>query len=331
MKKKMLYFNMVDFDDLGYEHSLLGSNTDIEINIVNGVPDSEFVRYAADADGIAVDYTQVTDEIMDQLPRCQVIVRRGVGFDNIDLAAATRHGICVSNIPEYCQQDVALHTISLFLSAVRFIPALNARMQRHNGDFGDYKMHRLGGKTYGLVSFGSIPRTMTPMLQALGLNVIAWDPFIGEAQMADLGVKRVETLDKLLSSADFVSIHVPLNDQTRNMISAPQLKMLKQGAYIFNTARGGIIDEAALAAEITSGHIAGAGLDVLQDEEGFTSPLNGMERAVLTPHVAYYSEESSLELRRKSFEAMYSVLAEKRPPKYLLNKEVEGKARFEQR
>jgi D-3-phosphoglycerate dehydrogenase len=331
MKKKMLYFNMVDFNELDYEISLLGNEKEnVEISIVNGVPDSEFLKYAADADGIAVDYTQITDEIMGKLNRCQVIVRRGVGFDNIDLSAATKHGICISNVPEYCQPDVALHTISLFLSAVRFIPALNAQMQEQNGDFSEYKMHRIDGRTFGLVSFGSIPRSMLPVLKALGLNVIAWDPYIDEDNMASLGVGRKETLDELLNEADFVSVHVPLNDSTRNLISAEKMKLMKKGSFIFNTARGGIIDEDALAAEIKAGNIAGAGLDVIKDEDNFTSPLAGIDRAILTPHVAYYTEESSLELRRKSLEAICAVLLDKQPPVYLLNKDVLGKARFEQ-
>lgn len=329
MKKKILYFNMTDFNDISYENNLLNGDEEYEIQMVNGVSDSEILKYGGDASAIALDYTPMTDRVMKGMPECRVVVRRGIGFDGIDLGAATRNGICACNVPNYCQEDVALHTITLALSCARHITELNGRMQKADGSYDDIKMYRLSGKTYGLLSFGSIPRAMTPILKALGFRVIAWDPYLEDTVFCQYGVERVMDMDEMLKQCHFVSVHVPLNAETKNLLNEERLALLPEGAVVVNTARGGIIDETALRDAMLRGHVRGAGLDVIEDETSFTSPLQDVPNAILTPHVAYFSEESSMELRRKTFETMYGVLKTGKYPATLLNKDVIGQSKLE--
>ena len=329
-KKKILYWNPTELDNVEYECSVIGNDPDYEVIMVKDVPDSEFLKYGADVDALAVDYLNISEDLLQQMPNVKVIVRRGVGYEQFDLDAFTRHGVLGCNLPTYCMKEVALHTMVLALSCGRFITELNDRTQRGDGDYGDIQMHRPDGQVYGMVSLGRIPRQVVPALKALGFRVVTWDPYLPQSVCDDLGVERVDELDELLAMSDYVSVNTPLNEQTRGMMGRERLEKIKEGAIIVCSSRGGIIDEAALADLLRSGRLRGAGLDVLEDEVTFETPLRGLKNVILTPHVAYYSEEAEVTLRTQTIEIMYKALHDgEYPGENLLNRDVIGHSRID--
>ena len=179
--KKILYWNPTEFEDAAFEREVIHHDPDCEILVVRGVPDSEFLTYGADVDALAVDYLEITDELLSRMPNVKIIVRRGVGFEQFHLDAFTKHGVLGCNVPSYCLKEVALHTMVLALSCGRFVAELNARTQKGDGSYGDIQMHRPDGQVYGMVSLGRIPREVVPALKALGFRVAAWDPYLPQS------------------------------------------------------------------------------------------------------------------------------------------------------
>ena len=215
------------------------------------------------------------------------------------------------------------------LSCGRFVAELNARTQKGDGSYGDIQMHRPDGQVYGMVSLGRIPREVVPALKALGFRVAAWDPYLPQSVCDNLGVERFEDLDELLAMSDYVSVNTPLSEQTRGLMSREHLEKIKEGAIVVCSSRGGIIDEEALADLLRGGKLRGAGLDVLADETGFETPLRGLKNVILTPHVAYYSEEAEEDLRKQVIEMMYKAIKYHEYPDAVLNKDVLGKSRID--
>lgn len=327
--KKILYWNPTEFEDAAFEREVIHHDPDCEILVVRGVPDSEFLTYGADVDALAVDYLEITDELLSRMPNVKIIVRRGVGFEQFHLDAFTKHGVLGCNVPSYCLKEVALHTMVLALSCGRFVAELNARTQKGDGSYGDIQMHRPDGQVYGMVSLGRIPREVVPALKALGFRVAAWDPYLPQSVCDNLGVERFEDLDELLAMSDYVSVNTPLSEQTRGLMSREHLEKIKEGAIVVCSSRGGIIDEEALADLLRGGKLRGAGLDVLADETGFETPLRGLKNVILTPHVAYYSEEAEEDLRKQAIEMMYKAIKYHEYPDAVLNKDVLGKSRID--
>ena len=329
MPKKILYWNPTEFEDADLERAVIDNDPDYESSVVRGVPDAEFLKYGADVDALAVDYLEITDELLQQMPNVKIIVRRGVGFEQFHLDAFTKHGVLGCNLPSYCMKEVALHTMVLALSCGRFIAELNTRTQQGNGDYSDIQMHRPDGQVYGMVSLGRIPREVVPSLKALGFRVATWDPYLSQDVCDELGVERVDELDDLLAMSDYVSVNTPLSDQTRGLMSKEHLEKIKEGAIVVCSSRGGIIDEEALAELLRSGKLRGAGLDVLADEVGFETPLRGLKNVILTPHVAYYSEEAEETLRTQAIEMIYKTLRDGEYPASVLNRDVIGHSRID--
>ena len=328
-KKKILYWNPTEFEVPDLELDVINHDPDYEITVIRNVPDAEFLTYGADVDALAVDYLEITDELLQHMPNVKVIVRRGVGFEQFHLDAFTKHGVLGCNLPTYCMKEVALHTMVLALSCGRFIAELNSRTQQGNLDYSDIQMHRPDGQVYGMVSLGRIPRTVVPALKALGFRVATWDPYLPQEVCDELGVERVDELEELLAMSDYVSVNTPLNDQTRNLLNRERLEKMKDGAIIACASRGGIIDEAALADLLRSGKVRGAGLDVLKNEETFETPLRGLKNVILTPHLAYYSEEAEQTLRTQAIEIIYKALRDGEYPASLLNRDVKGHSRID--
>jgi D-3-phosphoglycerate dehydrogenase len=211
--------------------------------------------------------------------------------------------------------------MALLLAAVRKIPM--ATEQVHSGTWkmpNFVPIHRLRGSVLGLVGFGRIPQLVVPKAQAFGLRVVAYDPFVPAEVFAKAGVEQVE-FPQLLKMSDYVSIHSPLVPETKGLFNADAFKQMKKTAYVVNTARGPIIDEAALAAALDAGEIAGAALDVMTQEPPVNSPLIGNRKAILTPHTSFYSEESLVELQTKASQEVVSVLSGK-PPRNPVNPDV---------
>jgi len=275
----------------------------------------EALEFAAGADGIIIQYLgPASDRMFSELPDLKVVARMGIGLDPIDVASATKHGVCVVHVPSYCEDEVSDHAMALLLSCVRRTVLFTNSIRGGKWDFKlGRPMPRLRGRTLGLMGFGKIPRTLAPKAKAFGLNVIAHDPYLTPDVAEREGVELVD-FDDLLARSDFISVHCPMTEETKNLFGAEAFKKMKSSAILVNTARGGIVDTDALVAAIRSGEIAGAGLDVLADEPPPAGhPLLELDSVVLTPHAGYYSDESLIDLQTKAGLYTAQVLCGKKP------------------
>ncbi len=243
-------------------------------------------------DGIVIrSATRLTADLIGRADRLKVIGRAGVGVDNVDLDAATRKGIVVANAPESTVVSAAEHTIGLLLALSRNIPQAYAALKQGRWERSRYGGIELADKTLGVLGFGRIGQQVARRALALGMRVVAHDPFLARARFGELGVERAETMDELLAASDFLTLHVPLTDETRGLIGAGTLARMRDGVRIVNTARGELVDEAALAEALGSGKVAAAALDVFS-EEPYSGPLLALDNVVATPHLAASTEEA---------------------------------------
>lgn len=306
-----------NLDPAGEVLSAIGA----ELRMASDPGPEAVLEVASGADALLVTYAKITGDMIRQMKKCRIISRFGIGVDNVDLDAATQAGIVVTKVPDYCIDEVSDHAMALLLAAVRKIPM--ATEQVHSGTWkmpNVVPIHRLRGSVLGLVGFGRIPQLVAPKAKAFGLRVVAYDPFIPKEVFAKAGVEQVE-FPQLLKISDYVSIHSPLTPETKGLFNADAFRRMKKGAYVVNTARGPIVDEAALAAALDSGHLAGAALDVMTTEPPVSSPLVGNRKAILTPHTSFYSEESLVELQTKASQEVADVLTGK-PPRNPVNPDV---------
>ncbi len=262
---------------------------------------------ATDADALVMSWLPVTRSVIDQLTRCRVIVRFGIGVDMIDLDAATDRGILVCNTATYCLDEVSNHAMGLLLMLNRGL--LQDVDSVRSGGWSRAKgapPRRLAGQRLGLVGLGNIGGLVAGKARGFGLEVMAYDPYVRRG--SEEGIKLVE-LDELLAGADFVSVHCPLNASTRHLLGRRELAQLKPTAFVINTARGPIVDEAALYEALKEQRLAGAGLDVFETEPlPADSPLRQLDNVILTPHSASGSVESGIECRRMAIEHVVTVL-----------------------
>jgi len=270
----------------------------------------DIVAVAKDADAVFVTYAKLTREVLTQFTRCKAIGRFGLGVDNIDLVAAKEKGIAVNYVPDYCVREVSDHAMALLLALIRKIPLSNKLVQSGRWEMpAVVPIRRIEGTVLGLVGFGHIPRLVAPKAQAFGMKVIAYDPFAKPDIFKSAGVESVD-LDTLFQSSDYVSVHAPLLPATRGMMNTAAFAKMKKGAYIVNTARGPLIDEAALIAALDTGQIGGAGLDVVATEPlAKDSPLLGRDNVIISPHTAFYSIEALNELQTKCATDVARVLS----------------------
>ncbi|HKS85339.1 MAG TPA: C-terminal binding protein [Pseudolabrys sp.] len=275
-----------------------------------GVTADDILAVAKDADAILVTYAKLTRDILMQLSRCRAIGRFGLGVDNIDLATAKEKGIAVNYVPDYCIREVSDHAMALLLALIRKIPLSNKLVQSGRWEMpAVVPIRRIEGTVLGLVGFGHIPRLVAPKAQAFGIKVIAFDPFAKAEVFKAAGVDGVD-FDTLLKTSDYISVHAPLLPATRGMMNADAFAKMKKGAYIVNTARGPLIDEAALIAALDSGQVGGAGLDVVAAEPlAKDSPLLGRDNVIISPHTAFYSIEALNELQTKCATDVARVLS----------------------
>jgi D-3-phosphoglycerate dehydrogenase len=284
------------------------------------------VATAREADALLVTYAKINADMIGQMKRCRIISRFGIGVDNVDIGAATRQGIVVTKVPDYCIDEVSDHAMALLLSLVRKIPFSSARAHAGRWEMPAVTpIHRLRGTVLGLVGFGRIPQLVAPKAKAFGLRVVASDPFVPQAVMDQAGVGKVEFAE-LLKISDYISIHSPLLPETHHLFSTAVFRQMKPGAVIVNTSRGPVVDEAALAAALDAKQIAGAALDVLEQEPPLSSPLFGRDNVILTPHTSFYSVESLEELQTKAAEEVVRVLSGQ-PPRNPVNPEALAAAR----
>jgi D-3-phosphoglycerate dehydrogenase len=276
----------------------------------------DILAAARDADAILVTYAKLPGELLRQLTRCKAIGRFGLGVDNIDVKAAAELGITVTYVPDYCMHEVSDHAMALLLALARKIPFSNRLVQAGRWEMpAVVPIHRLAGRVLGLVGFGNIPRALAPKAKAFGLRVVAHDPFASQDAFANAGVEAVR-LERLLEISDFVSIHAPLVPATRGLFDQGVIERMKNGAMLINTARGPLVNEAALIAALDSGHLGGAALDVLTIEPpAADSKLLGRDNVILTPHTGFYSVEALEELQTKCASDVARVLSGE-PPVY---------------
>ena len=271
-------------------------------------PLNQSLQLCEEADGIFCRRLEVTSEMIQRFRRCKILVRYGVGTDNVD--AATMAGIIVGHVPDYCVDEVSTHALALLLACVRHIVPTHQKMQR--GDWDAHRgqpIYRMEGRTLGLVGFGNIGQSMARKLSGWGLKLLGTDPFVEASRAESLGVRLVG-LKTLCEQSDYISLHCPLLPETRHLMNKRTLALMKRGAILINTARGPLIDLTALSGLLDSGHLASAGLDVFEEEPlASDSPLRKHPSVVLTDHTAWYSEESQTQLQRNAAEEMVRVCA----------------------
>jgi D-3-phosphoglycerate dehydrogenase len=265
--------------------------------------------------------TRVTSDLLDCGDRLRLVARAGIGVDNIDVDAATERGILVVNAPLGNVRSTAEHTVALIFALARRIPAADRAVRDGTWKSG-YEGTQLAGKRLGVIGVGKIGRTVAGMAVALGMEVVAHDPYLPEGAWPALGLQPVP-LDTLLQSADIVTIHVPLLPETRGLIGADGIASVKPGAFLVNCARGGLVDEEALAAALVSGQLAGAALDVFEREPLRDSPLLDAPNLILTPHVAASTREAQAQVSTDVAEAVLDFFAGK-PPAFPVNPSVLG-------
>jgi D-3-phosphoglycerate dehydrogenase len=287
---------------------------DPEIRIAKSTSASDILAVARDADGVLVTYAKLPGELLRQFERCKVIGRFGLGVDNIDINAAAALNIVVTYVPDYCLQEVSDHAMALILALARKVPFSNALVQEGRWEMPAVApIHRIEGQILGLVGLGNIPRRVAPKAMAFGLKVVAHDPFVSAESAREFGVELV-SFERLLEISDYVSLHAPLTPQTRGLFNAEAFRRMKAGAFIVNTARGPLLDEAALVAALDSGRLGGAALDVVATEPlPKDSSLLGRANVILTPHTAFYSVEALEELQTKCASDVARVLRSEKP------------------
>jgi C-terminal binding protein len=272
-----------------------------EIRLFQTGDESVVASRGRDADVLLVYHDiRVTASTLDALHRCKAVIRCGVGFDNVDIATAGRHGIVVCNVPDYGTEEVADHALMLILATARRLLVCDRSIRAGRWEVSEaFGTPRMRGKTLGIVGCGRIGTAMARRGLALGMRVVFYDPYLPDGVDKALGIERVYKLEELLPQAEFLSLHCPLTATTKHLINAGTLALLPKGAYVVNTARGGVIDLDALHAALESGQVAYAGLDVVEREPLDHEGIRNHPRVILTPHSAFYSVESFNEMRVK--------------------------------
>lgn len=270
---------------------------------------AELVEAARDADAVLCQEARLGAEVIDHLQRCRVIIRYGVGYDNIDVEAASRKGIVVCNVPDYGTQEVADHTVMLALALIRKLPRSMEYLRSGGWSYVPLRpIPRVSSLTVGIYGLGRIGRAAALRYRAFGCPLLAYDPYLSESAAAEVGVERVDE-ETLLARSDLLSLHVPLTTQTRHALNRDTFAQMKPGALLVNTARGAVVDTDALTEALDSGRIGGAALDVLETEPVPTDhPLWTRPNVILTGHLAWYSEASLAQLQRSAAEECARVL-----------------------
>jgi D-3-phosphoglycerate dehydrogenase / 2-oxoglutarate reductase len=301
------------FPSIETEHKIL-AEIGADLVVLDDPSPESIRRNATDAVALLNTYAPIDEVTLSSLGECKVIARYGIGVDNVDLDAARDRGIVVTNVPDYCVDEVADHTMALLLAVARKIVVGHSHTT--GGAWGIDPLrpiHRLRGRTLGLVGFGNIARAVGARAMSFGLAVKTFDPFVEDQQISDAGAESASTLQELLGDSNIVSVHVPLLDETRGLIGAETIAQMQQGAIVLNTSRGPIVDVDAVMDALRSGHLAGAGLDVFPSEPPDHSSFVGVDTVVVTPHAAFYSDESIVESQTKAAGCIVAVLRGEEP------------------
>jgi D-3-phosphoglycerate dehydrogenase len=302
------------FDDCLVEEDVFrGAPVDLEI--YRGLSRAELLDKVRTADALLVNMIRADREFISALERCRIISRYGIGYDNVDVQAAAEKGIPVGIVPEYGTLEVAEHAAALLLSAARRVPQRHELVRKgHWRDSPGHSLHRIRGSVLGILGYGRTGRALHGQLTGFGFSrVLVHSRGLVPGTKLENGAEAVG-MEQLLKESDYVSVHLPLNEETRRMLDEERLHMMKEGAVLINTARGGILDEAGLYRALTSGPLRAAALDVLVCEPPEQdNPLLRLDNVVISDHEAYYSEQSVVDLKRKTAENVLAVLETGRP------------------
>lgn len=334
-KIKILVIND-EGEDIALEESVLAEAfgtkpANLEVKYIPATDKAAVDAALPEAAGVITVYTEFNEAVLKNMKNCKVIATQTIGINTIDLKAASEQGICVTNVPDYCVEEVAMHTVTLALSAARKVTIYDriARQKVWNvEDIYKYgQLHRLQDQTYGIVSFGNIGKRVASLMSEFGMKIMAYDPFLPADVFIEYGVKRAESLEELFAACNMISLHTPLTPKTEGMIGYDLISRMPEGGILINTSRGGIVKEEELSKALKDGILGAAAVDVIIDETEFESPLYEFENCIVTPHVAYYSEEALEECRIKAARMVGDVLGRHCVPKYLVNKDVIGRTK----
>ncbi len=303
------------FGDIGYDFSVASARDE-----------ETLIRECRDADAVMVSFIEMNERIINSLEKCKIIVRCGMGFQNVDIPAATKRGIMVANVEKYCLEEVSDHAIALMLTLLRKTAYMDRLLRK--GEWNPAKARpipRISNLTMALYGLGGISSRVAAKAKAFGMHVVAYDPFLPDEYFEKMGVERIVEEKELFRVADVLSVHLPLNEKTAKIISYEKFRLMKPSAIFLNLARGGLVDEAGMIKALQEGTISGAGLDVLTEEyPDMSNPLFQMDNVVVSPHIAYYSEGSDVDLRNFAIDQVVGAL-EDGEPRFFLNRKQLGR------
>jgi D-3-phosphoglycerate dehydrogenase len=310
--------------DLEWEaKELAGRGVEFQTHQLKFAPQQDVVAATRDADLVIVNMVPITTDVISQWEKCRLVIRHGVGYDNVDVKALKKVGIPLCYIPDYCAEEVAEQAIALLFACGRKLGASRRVLELSSAqgawDFADVvPMFLMAGQTLGIIGCGRIGSLVYRKLKSFGFKFLICDPFLSEERKRELGIDVVD-LETLFRNSDYITIHTPLTAETRHLVNARTLAMMKPTAYLVNTARGPMVDIPALSEALRSGVIAGAGIDVFEVEPPQPDfPLFGLPNAILTPHLSWYSENSGRRIRELIVLEIDRFLAGK-PPRYVAN------------
>ncbi|RJX49669.1 C-terminal binding protein [Halonotius pteroides] len=291
---------------------------DVTVEVADLQTTEDITETAADATALVVDVqTDVPAAVFEACENLEIVARAGVGVDGVDIPAAADHGVTVVNVPDYCREEVSTHAVSLLLASIRRLNVYDRSVKGGRWDWADgAPIHRLTGETVGFLSFGQLAKATAEKLAGFNCDIVAADPYVEADEMAALGVEKVP-LDELLETADHVSVHAPLTDDTRHLFDRDAFRKMSETAVLVNVGRGPIVKEDALVWALENDEIAAAGLDVLEDEPLTDSSLADRDDVILTPHTAFYSEESLTDLNEHIGHDIRSVFDGEEPAGYI--------------
>jgi D-3-phosphoglycerate dehydrogenase len=320
MSKYLIVVTDDRFGSYAEEEEVL-NEIDAFLKVYNCTDEEEVIEAVHDADGVLVNLCPLSSDVIKEMKKCRVISRYGVGYDNIDINAATHAGIWVTRVPDYAIEDVSDHTLALLLGCVRKISYKDRKIR--NGKWNLHKnqpVYRIKGKVLGLIGFGAIARALKRKVSGFGLSkVLVYDPFVDSSIITKEAACPVD-FNTLLRESDYISIHVPLTDETKWMISDKEISVMKSNVILVNTSRGLVLNERLVCEALQSGRIGYAGLDVFEQEPlPDDSPLRKMDNVILSDHSGWYSGEAIVELKKKAAKNIVEVLGGKKPS-YPVNK-----------
>ncbi len=309
------------FPDISIQQEII-SRFGAELIVGQANNEDDLVNLAKDAHGILNAQAKITARVIDALQNCKIIVRYGVGVDTVDIPAATRKGIMVANVTDYCVDEVSDHALALLLSLSRKVVLSARKVRAEKWGLAELKpIRRLKDQVIGLIGYGRIGSALARKAKPIGFRVIAYDPYVAKPGEEWDGIMFL-SLESVLKESDYVSVHAPLTSETRGMIGERELNIMKPSAFLINVSRGPLIDEDALIKALQDKRIAGAGLDVMCKEPPESdNPLLHMDEVVVTSHVAFYSEEAQQELQRKAAQKLVRALSGEVPDS-IVNAEV---------